>query len=271
VTINPDAAFSRGDVMRRLADLERQVADLSTARRLESASIGTGGLSVRGGHVIIQDASGVETMRLSTDGLSLTGLLSVLGSIDVEGGGDITVTDGRLVARDSTGDVFRVDPTVPEIFMRKALISALSSEILGDRVHTASVATDEDLTDEQSFGDLPSAGPSVSGVTITFGIAVVFVGCRMAANLDAGLGISGGDMGVAVSGATTVAAAEANSYSVTIINHNSLGTNRTDGGRSAAFAILPLNPGVHTFTAKYKTRSDRTTSFSERSLMVIAL
>lgn len=56
MTTISDGAFSQGDVMRRIADLERMVANLSTSRRLESASIGQGGVSITNGAVKIYDA-----------------------------------------------------------------------------------------------------------------------------------------------------------------------------------------------------------------------
>jgi hypothetical protein len=284
VTINPDAAFSRGDVMRRLADLERQVADLSTARRLEAASIGTGGLSVRGGHVIIQDASGVETMRLSTDGLSLTGLLAVLGSIDVEGGGDITVTDGRLVARDSAGDVFRVDPTIPEIFMRKALISDLVDEVVQELLtspagielaqfvnsqvfHFAS-DTGAGTVSSSNWTDLTgaSAGPTCSGVEISSERRALIIVSALMVNASN----ERPHMSFAVSGASSFTPGTG------FDDQFDLRTRVADQALDARMsAVIPLGPseltsaGTHTFTAKYRATIG-TPSISARTLAVIA-
>lgn len=44
-----------GDIYRRLRDLERQLDELRGARRLEAASIGAGGLTVKGGMLSIED------------------------------------------------------------------------------------------------------------------------------------------------------------------------------------------------------------------------
>ncbi len=57
MTLPSDAAVSRGDVMRRLADLERQVRELAAARGLESSSIGAGGITidVQGGLRVMHD------------------------------------------------------------------------------------------------------------------------------------------------------------------------------------------------------------------------
>lgn len=44
-----DAAFSSGDIMRRLHQLEGDLRELRSARRLESSTIGAGGLKIAGG------------------------------------------------------------------------------------------------------------------------------------------------------------------------------------------------------------------------------
>lgn len=62
-----DAAFSRGDIMRRLRELEKQVERLQTARRLEAASIGAGGLRLIGGLLRIQDTDGDDMFRAGGD------------------------------------------------------------------------------------------------------------------------------------------------------------------------------------------------------------
>ena len=62
-----DAAKSRGDVMSRLAELERQVRSLQTSRRLEAASIGRGGLRVQGGRILAEDASGERVFEVTTE------------------------------------------------------------------------------------------------------------------------------------------------------------------------------------------------------------
>jgi hypothetical protein len=68
-----DAAFSDGDIMRRLRTLEQHVRELNAGRRLENATVGAGGVTVKG-----------------TGGVTLTDG----GDLTVEGGGDITVEGG---------------------------------------------------------------------------------------------------------------------------------------------------------------------------------
>lgn len=83
MSVASDAAQSRGDIMREIADLKRQVQALQTARRLEAASVGRGGIRVRGGRIVIEDESGAETFVAASDGLAL------IGSLDVLEGGNI--------------------------------------------------------------------------------------------------------------------------------------------------------------------------------------
>jgi hypothetical protein len=246
VTINPDAAFSRGDIMREIADLKRQVADLSTARRLEAASIGAGGLTVRGGH--------------------------------------ITVTDGTLAARDSIGDVFRVDPGVPEIFMRKSLISGLTNEIVQELLtspagielaqfvnsqvfHFAS-DTGAGTVSSSSWTDLTGAsvGPTCSGVEISSERrALIIVSALMTAAAN-----ERPHMSFAVSGASsfTPGTGFSDQFDLRLRTAN-------QGFDARLSAVIPLGPseltsaGTHTFTAKYRATIG-TPSFSARTLAVIA-
>lgn len=77
-----DQARSPGDVMRRLAELERAVEGLRNARRLENAAIGKGGLRVHsGGSVRIQDGGHLD---VSGD-TSITGDTEIGGTLDVTG------------------------------------------------------------------------------------------------------------------------------------------------------------------------------------------
>jgi hypothetical protein len=68
-----DLGKSHGDIMRRLAELEREVKQLRTGRRLEAASIGRGGLVLRGGklqiiggEIIAGDPEGFHARTTST-------------------------------------------------------------------------------------------------------------------------------------------------------------------------------------------------------------
>lgn len=58
MTIVSDAIQPPGDVMRRLADLERQVAELRAARGLSASEINSGNLVVTGGTIKVVDPAG---------------------------------------------------------------------------------------------------------------------------------------------------------------------------------------------------------------------
>jgi hypothetical protein len=75
-------------------------------------------------------------------------------------------------------------------------------------------------------------------------------------------GNSAAFMSVAVSGATTVAASDANSLRVA----------GNDAVRASATALITgLTPGSNTFTAKYKQVGSGTATFSDRNIVVIPL
>jgi len=81
-----EAAISPADIMHRLRQLETRVNALATARSLEAATIGRGGLRVRGGRITIENTDGVETLTMSSSRLELLGQLEVTGDIMVLSG-----------------------------------------------------------------------------------------------------------------------------------------------------------------------------------------
>jgi hypothetical protein len=299
-----DPALSRGDVMRRLTDLEDQVRGLQTARRLEAAAIGRGGIRVRGGAIVIQDADGVETMRLSTAGLTLTGLLQVLGEIQVTGnsivvfdpdgsevfragsdgltlsgllevigGGDIQVTDGRLIAADSAGDVFRIDPSVPEIFMRPELVEDLSMSIFAARIFSVNTGASGVIHDASSdYGDptvAGSPGPTLADVQISAaGRALVTVGASV--QLTSGQA-DAGHISFHVSGATVQNGLQLTEDRSARMQRIGTGISFTlFASVSQTSLVTDLNAGLHTFQAKYRVQNGTEVAMFHRHLTVIA-
>lgn len=94
-----DQAQSPGDLMRRLAELERAVTQLRNARVLENAAIGAGGLRVHsGGSVRIQDGGNLNVSGeadFSRD-TSIGGNLDVSANTTI--GGDLDVTGSATLA-----------------------------------------------------------------------------------------------------------------------------------------------------------------------------
>lgn len=248
-----EAARSQGDIMYRLQELERQVRDLQTANILEAASIGAGGMRLHGGGGLRVHEGGDVNIE---DG----------GNVNVRDGGAVRVTDGLLAAADSDGDVFRVDPRVPEIFMRPELISAVSAQVFADRIKFDYVSA-TGSTQGTSFGDLGSgSGPTVSNVEVTdTGRVLIMLGAFISPPATT-LG-SAGTMDVQVSGATSIAPAVGqHSYA---LGHSGSGAPNVSMDASKVSVIEDLNPGMHTFAAKYVHSIDPVT-FARRLLVVIA-
>lgn len=86
-----DAGRSSGDIMHRLAEMQRQIRDLQTARRLEAAAVGAGGIRIHaGGSARLQGGGSLQV----EDG----------GDIFVEGG-NVDVTDGTIRLLDADGNI----------------------------------------------------------------------------------------------------------------------------------------------------------------------
>lgn len=116
------------------------------------------------------------------------------------------------------------------------------------------VATSQ-ATASTSFTDLGTVGPSVTVKTGTK--ALVTVGCRSTNSLAGGINV----MGFAVSGATTVAAADTSAYSNT-------GTDQV--GAAAVIPVTGLTAGDNTFTAKYRATAN-TATFFDRFITVVGV
>ena len=126
---------------------------------------------------------------------------------------------------------------------------------------TATVATSQTTT-SLSFVDLATAGPAVTVATGTKALVTVTAFSQGGGNGQ------GASMGFAVSGATTVAAADASAF-----------RNEPNGGGvmapairySATNLITGLTAGSNVFTAKYKALSGGAAEFKNRDISVIDL
>lgn len=119
----------------------------------------------------------------------------------------------------------------------------------------ATVAASQ-TTASSTYTDLATAGPAVTLITGTS--VLVMLGSLQ---LPPTSGSTTSYMSLAVSGATTLAAADANAA-------------RNDGSWgnvSAQFVLTGLTPGSNTFTAKYRCPAGGSASFLYRHLVVIAL
>lgn len=158
-------------------------------------------------------------------------------------------------------------------FMSGALARAISAEVFADRIFTDEVAPQVQISNQTTFGDLPgSAGPTVTATIGDSGVAVVAFGCRIEASTNATPSTATGYMSIEVSGSTSVSPSVEDSFRWQMGDVGLSGT-RVDGVRASSVRpITGLNPGEHTFTAKYRTgTSDATVGFDSRALTVIAL
>jgi hypothetical protein len=123
----------------------------------------------------------------------------------------------------------------------------------------ASVTAAETTTSISTYGNLATVGPAV---TVTTGVAAIF---GIASTITNGTGGGGGQMSVAVSGATTLAADDA-----WMLYYRTPTTPVSFRGSTVHF-MSGLTAGSNTFTAKYTTPTGGTATFGGRHLFAIPL
>lgn len=117
----------------------------------------------------------------------------------------------------------------------------------------ASVAAAESTT-STTYTDLATVGPSI---TLTTGTSVNLV---MSATVNGAVGALTSMMSVEVSGATSVAAGDANACSQNVV------VTSVDLCLSRVLPLTGLIPGVNTFTLKYRINGGNAVTFSKRSV-----
>jgi len=123
----------------------------------------------------------------------------------------------------------------------------------------ARIATAETQAANTAYGDLATAGPSV---TLTHAGTVAYIWLYAKAS-RAGVGNSA-FMGVALSGDNTVAASDANAAA----GSSALSTGITT--LANLIVLTGLTPGTTTFTAKYHNDGGSTWTFDGRGMAVYA-
>lgn len=148
----------------------------------------------------------------------------------------------------------------------------VAAAVLADRIHTV-VAAGQTRISSGTFGDGTAAGPVVPDVEITeAGKALVIISAMVDSN-PLNLSRTGGvRMSFEVSGATNLPPSVLRGLGlmqgVEVVGSTG---SHSFGGTLAAVEVVNLNPGTHTFTAKYASAVDgHEVSFSGRSLTVIA-
>lgn len=242
MTINPDGAFSRGDTMRRLAELEDQVRELQTARRLEAAKVGRGGLRVLGGLFRAQDSEGDDMFRV---------------------GGD----PGELFLRE--------DLLAP--FARAIFANALSADegVLAGDIDSTPGSDWRDLGAVVST--VPPPGPTVS-VDVSVGLILMGLSADLSISELGTSNVATAEMSAVIDGPSRAPAWPSTLRAVIWsagAEHDIQGVSygRTFVVRGGSLlAPEPLAPGTYTIQAKYDCGGENATAqFAARTLWAIGL
>lgn len=213
-------AFSQGDVMRRIRRLEQEITQLRTGRRLESASIGAGGLRILGGLLRVQDVFGDDMFRAGGDPGEVFIRDDILGPlvrlIFGEGVFGATVFNTDPLGDTSSGNNF-VDLATPGPTISDVEVSETGRALVfhGARIRNLLHSTDAQIVrGRMSF--------EITGATE-----------RDPASLDTRVAELGGLVQTVSPDAVTTEH-EGSVMTVSLIGES-----------------FPLNPGEHDFTAKY--------------------
>lgn len=168
-------------------------------------------------------------------------------------GATFSAAQFNTYVRDNLNETAPAKATAAGQYFVATAANAIAARALG----SATVATSETST-STTYADIPAGtvGPSV---TITTGTsAMVYMKC----GFDNNTANVGTFMSFAVTGASSVAASDANSINIAGVAAN---TRSRLGG---AVRVTGLTAGVNTFTAKYKVASSSTGTYTNRDLIV---
>lgn len=132
-----------------------------------------------------------------------------------------------------------------------SVISAINQQI----PQSASVATSQTTT-STTYADLGTVGPSVTVTTGTIAIVTITASMSSSASAD------GAAAAFAISGASTVNAADAMSLSVNLLPVNGAVQH------SATYYVTGLTAGANTFKMQYRAITAGTATFLNRQIIV---
>lgn len=155
---------------------------------------------------------------------------------------------------DATKNAASVTLTNKTINASQLVNSTVTADKLATGAASALVATSQTTT-STTYTDLATSGPAVTVTIGANGVALVSVSCNISNNVNLAY------MSFAVSGASTVAAAD----SLCISSTTSFGDYKGN-----TFLVTGLTPGSTTFTAKYRA-SANTSTFVDRRIAVVPL
>jgi hypothetical protein len=184
----------------------------------------------------------------------------------------VLLSPGAVVALISIGDDARTMAILGRLTIPGTADAASALQALHAR--SASVNAQESTT-SGTYTDLATVGPTLEDVLIgQTGRALVTVSALITVDTAKGAGISTGEglMSYDISGATAVAANDVVALVMTI-NRDDTGDNFSVAASNACSRtslVTGLNPGLHVFTAQYKS-SGRTPQFTFRNITVLAV
>lgn len=163
-------------------------------------------------------------------------------------------------------------------FLTTTLGSAVAKSVIANTIFVNDVGAVESTT-SSTYTDLSTPGPTVSDVTITStGNALVLVSANILLNninAPSEANFNSGWASFTVSGATTVAASDANAVSrhIQLSTHNGANSHIINESVQTTKAIFleGLNEGTHSFQMKYRRNSGGTepVPFGVRTLVVV--
>lgn len=246
-----EAVFSSGDVMRRIAALEAQVREMQAGRRLEAATIGQGGITLKGGSVKVVDNADNLLIQL---GLTGDGRRRLQVNDDT---GAPKIRAGEL---DSGGyGLEAVDPNGKTVKLADLVFGFAIGEALSQQ-STAST----------NWTDL-TGNPSVTINVGSTGKVLVLFSAQIGWLIGAP-GSVGGYAGVDVSGATSLPLSGATESDRQLRVQAEFGGATTStmlvGAGSMKF-FTGLNPGSTTFKLRYRSRFGQQIDFDNRIICAI--
>lgn len=138
---------SRGDLMRRLHRIERQIQELQAGRRLEAAHVGEGGLRIRGGLLRVQDTVGDDMFRAGGDPGEVfirQDLLSPLAvAIFADRADAQTVDVSEFIDTDTYDDIATVGPIVSDVEVLTGKMIVAPSASIGVAANTSNLFSAE--------------------------------------------------------------------------------------------------------------------------------
>ena len=261
VTFNPSNILTTDSILDTDFAAKGDLISASAASTPIRVPVGTNGQVLKANSAT---TSGLEWATADAD------IEGVTAGTGISGGGTsgtVTITNSMATAIDAKGDL--IAGTAADTFSRLAVgsngqvLTAASGEATGLQWATisasptsavATVATSQTST-SQTYTDLATAGPAVTLTTGTKALVIISAGSSV------GIG-DNSYVSFAVSGATTIAASDANSLmdrtGVTLL-------------RSRAVMLTTLTAGSNTFTMKYRASGGGTITADNRQIIVIDL